>query len=475
MQGMGPDFSMLIAGYSWRMKSHLLKVLSFDWTLRKMNATNTSTIKGIPFAVIGDNVKGVRHRIFQYLEEKQIDANSINMEPLDVLLECINNTSSDYRSIGGNPQMVKVYPYPNVLPFGFLHRQRDLKGNINGDTFISYYGRPLLPFETFPFPIYDLEKGEILYMYQRSESEDFKRYHEDVKPLRGFDRMNNEKKELKTFDLSFGIGTLFTIILIGVICFFPLWFSTKSSGIDFTDTGQIGDTIGGIMGPFVAIIAALLTFMAFWVQFKANQQQRYDIALERFESNLFQLISLQEEITNNLIYTPRDGADPKYGTEIRGRSIFREIYESRLWTSGMSLSDEIREKGFAVMSKDKDISMFDHYFRHLYRIFKYIDEAVIIGEDKTMKYEYTAIVRSMLSEYELIFLYYNSMNINGHVKFKQLIEKYAILNNLRTDKLATLVEQVYYPNLLKGNALPESANPSEYYSKSAFVFESDSK
>lgn len=54
------------------------------------------------------------------------------------------------------------------------------------------------------------------------------------------------------------------------------------------------------MGPFVAIAAAILTFLAFWVQFKANEQQRKDIALERFESNLFQLIQIQEDITNNL-------------------------------------------------------------------------------------------------------------------------------------------------------------------------------
>ena len=40
--------------------------------------------------------------------------------------------------------------------------------------------------------------------------------------------------------------------------------------VDFSNTGQIGDTIGGIMGPFVAIAAAVLTFFAFWVQFKAN-------------------------------------------------------------------------------------------------------------------------------------------------------------------------------------------------------------
>ena len=46
----------------------------------------------------------------------------------------------------------------------------------------------------------------------------------------------------------------------------------------------------------------------------------------------------------------------------------------------------------------------DHYFRHLYRIFKYIDDAdknTISDEDK---YEYAGIVRATLSQYELIML-----------------------------------------------------------------------
>lgn len=70
---------------------------------------------------------------------------------------------------------------------------------------------------------------------------------------------------------------------------------------DFSNTGPIGDTIGGIMGPFVAIAAAMLTFLAFWVQFKANEQQRKDIALERFESNFFELLHFHQEITNGLL------------------------------------------------------------------------------------------------------------------------------------------------------------------------------
>ena len=86
-----------------------------------------------------------------------------------------------------------------------------------------------------------------------------------------------------TFDKSFWIYLSIAIILIIAIGFLPyLLTSTGYTIADFTDSGQIGDTIGGIMGPFIAIVASLLTFLAFWVQFKANQQQRFDIAIERF-------------------------------------------------------------------------------------------------------------------------------------------------------------------------------------------------
>lgn len=43
--------------------------------------------------------------------------------------------------------------------------------------------------------------------------------------------------------------------------------------VDFSESGQVGDTIGGVMGPFIALIAAFLTFMAFWIQYRANEKQ----------------------------------------------------------------------------------------------------------------------------------------------------------------------------------------------------------
>mgnify|MGYP003578235044 FL=1 len=68
----------------------------------------------------------------------------------------------------------------------------------------------------------------------------------------------------KTFDKSFRWIFIPFLFLIIVILLFPYLFTSFSFfGLDFTDTGEIGDTLGGIMGPFIAIGAAIITFFAF--------------------------------------------------------------------------------------------------------------------------------------------------------------------------------------------------------------------
>lgn len=132
-------------------------------------------------------------------------------------------------------------------------------------------------------------------------------------------------KKLMNTDHRFWIGLCIFLLIVTLICFFPYWFTSHSfRNIDFRSTGQIGDTIGGIMGPFIGIAAALLTFLAFWVQYQANIQQRqqYRDALidekkdrgdqekiwriERFENRFYELLRLHRanvdemNITNKL-------------------------------------------------------------------------------------------------------------------------------------------------------------------------------
>lgn len=66
---------------------------------------------------------------------------------------------------------------------------------------------------------------------------------------------------------------------------------------DYSDTGQIGDTVGGLLGPLIAIGAAALTLAAFCSQIAANRIQRSDLQKERFENNFFNLIDLLNRLT----------------------------------------------------------------------------------------------------------------------------------------------------------------------------------
>ena len=90
--------------------------------------------------------------------------------------------------------------------------------------------------------------------------------------------LNLEKRSKKI--LYYGVISL--IIAVAGAVFLPLivtkyhWIS-----LEVNEPNEIGDTIGGILGPAVAIIAALLTFIAFWAQYEANNEQRKQFLLNK--------------------------------------------------------------------------------------------------------------------------------------------------------------------------------------------------
>ena len=81
--------------------------------------------------------------------------------------------------------------------------------------------------------------------------------------------------KIKNWD-AITISLLILSILIIIFSFFSPYFFTKNAtdlNFDFTKTGSIGDTLGGIMNPFIALGGIFLTFLAFYMQIKANQIQ----------------------------------------------------------------------------------------------------------------------------------------------------------------------------------------------------------
>ena len=58
------------------------------------------------------------------------------------------------------------------------------------DQGIYFFGRPLLKYETFPYPIYDME--EKVFKYMKVNSNEFELVHEEIKELKKF-----KKREMK--------------------------------------------------------------------------------------------------------------------------------------------------------------------------------------------------------------------------------------------------------------------------------------
>lgn len=289
--------------------------------------------------------------------------------------------------------------------------------------------------------------------------------------------------------------TVLFFILSSFVFLVPLLLTQNGpKWCDFSGKGQIGDVIGGTTAPFIAIGVAYLTFLAFWVQYQYNKKQRNDVAIERFEHILFEMISSQDSITNSLLLELLESDNLNTSKTFeenvlfrqKGRDTFQCIYEYypiniRKQAGHKDLYEDVEFQGLrGLFNNNTDgldyysqcpiVGMFDHYFRHLYWIFKFIKDTKVFNEDE--KYKYACIVRSSLSQYELVLLYYNGLSPNGNERFKPIIEEYALLNNLRYELLANKEEVENCKRKTSFNYDFEDADllmPSEY-KKSAFVY-----
>lgn len=103
--------------------------------------------------------------------------------------------------------------------------------------------------------------------------------NKNLNEINNLDDVNNEIEKLSS-GLVYNLKSLtkfllpFAFSLILFSFFAPYLFSKIQTEISFdSNSGVIGDTIGGIMNPFISISGVILTFLAFYIQIKANENQ----------------------------------------------------------------------------------------------------------------------------------------------------------------------------------------------------------
>lgn len=92
------------------------------------------------------------------------------------------------------------------------------------------------------------------------------------------------------------IGALFMFL----VAFCAPHYFVKELPIASSYASNLGSTIDGFMSPFIAIGAAILTFIAFWVQHSANQEMLRNNSKQQIERQFYELLKIHREKIDSL-------------------------------------------------------------------------------------------------------------------------------------------------------------------------------
>jgi hypothetical protein len=148
-----PDNFFLLGGFDWQ--THIFRAwrLSFDRGVKQFTYRPVVGPDATSFFFAGDDGRAVKEAIVR--TRKRLGATKdgmadIDMEPFEVLCEIIDDP--EYRSIGGAPQLAKVYAHLNTQLFQVIWQ--------DGTSRVPHVaGRPLLPGERSVLPAYDPQRG----------------------------------------------------------------------------------------------------------------------------------------------------------------------------------------------------------------------------------------------------------------------------------------------------------------------------
>lgn len=150
-----------------------------------------------------------------------------------------------------------------------------------------------------------------------SLSEDFLNIFED--------ELKNFFSSFKDFAKKYIYSSTFTLFLL--IISLPFIFTRSCSWApDFSNSGQVGDTFG-IMNPFIAIIAAILTFVAFWTQYCANKEMLKKDEKQEVEHQFYEMLRIHKDNVNELKWTNWSIAESSYPYPINDtKSILKDKF-----------------------------------------------------------------------------------------------------------------------------------------------------
>ena len=246
-----------------------------------------------------------------------------------------------------------------------------------------------------------------------------------------------------------GIGKLFLSALLVLAMIAAITISgTVWWGIQdieqFKQLGPWGDFFGGFLNPiltFLTFLGVLFTIGlqkielnltrqemarsadALENQLKALEKQLKAAEDQSFENTFFRLLELHNTIVDS-IDLRRDGHEISHGRDCFNAFYARlkTVYTSRKKNSPNETDDVTLEIAYQEFWSRYQSDL-GHYFRFLFNVIRFIQKDSL-GDDFYIK-----LLRSQLSDQELLLLFYNCLSTQGR-KFKTFAEEFALFDNM---------------------------------------------
>lgn len=173
---------------------------------------------------------------------------------------------------------------------------------------------------------------------------------------------------------------------------------------------------------------------------KELQEQNKTIKLQRFENTFFNMLEMQQEILKNITVF-REGVHISRSAGNEDKRINRDELHgrpamSKLWEDFLFAKKNDKERTDAIQLFESYLSDKRYivpYFRQTFQIVTFVDESENLTLEE--KHRYISIIRETLSSDEISLIFYYVISKNGNQRYKLLIEKYAMFENIEDSVL----------------------------------------
>lgn len=233
-------------------------------------------------------------------------------------------------------------------------------------------------------------------------------------------------------------GVVVLLAVLGIFGIYVAYYVFLYAGFESAvEEGVLDGVRSGTFGDAFGVLNALFSGLAFsgvlitiFLQRKDIRDNQIDSARQQIEVQFYNLLRLQQDVVRGFDlhrYAITGNGQAQPVVTAAGRDCFkswvkalRDVYVKSV------VSDEMEkiESAYSELWRrhQSDLGL---YYRSLYSVFRYISDSEYVDKKRLAN-----VARSLISDYELVILFYNCVASVGGKRFKRYACEFALFDNL---------------------------------------------